>query len=262
MGERGAAEDVLSRGGRKLEAALERFDLGAAVKGAAAVDVGASTGGFTAALLRHGARSVVAVDVGHGQLHAALRADARVTAMENSDWKTLALTEAPGPFDFFTVDVSFVAARNMLRGLALRLRPGAEGVVLVKPQFELADKQVRGGRGGDENLRRAGLGQGTKTAAELGLAGVAHSGSPVEGGRGRRRLRGGARGLGRGGGVEARGCGRPRRGRARLRGAPCAPGGATVAVRASATKCRVYHAGGSAESVLLGVGDAVGDVRP
>src|SRR5258708_26860290 len=183
MGERGAAEDVLSRGGRKLEAALERFDLGAAVKGAAAVDVGASTGGFPAALLRHGARSVVAVDVGHGQLHAALRADARVTAMENSDWKTLALTEAPGPFDFFTVDVSFVAARNMLRGLAFRLRDGAQGVVLVKPQFELADKQVRGGRVDDQNLRRAALEKVTTKAAALGFDVVAHADSPVAGRR-------------------------------------------------------------------------------
>src|SRR6478736_1359327 len=132
----------VSRAGGKLEAALSRFGLD--VRGARAVDVGASTGGFTEALLAHGAASVLAVDVGHDQLHPSLRADARVTSLEGVDWRKLSLSEAEGPFDFFTVDVSFVAARNMLRGLAFRLRPGAEGVVLVKPQFELADKQVRG----------------------------------------------------------------------------------------------------------------------
>src|SRR4051812_14173681 len=105
---------AVSRAGGKLEAAISRFDLGGAIRGARAVDVGASTGGFTEALLKHGATSVVAVDVGRGQLVAALKADKRVTSMEGVDWKTLSLDEAPGPFDFFTVDVSFVAARNML----------------------------------------------------------------------------------------------------------------------------------------------------
>src|SRR4051812_33783974 len=122
---------TVSRAGGKLEAALALFDLAGAVRGARAVDVGASTGGVTEALLRHGAAHVVAVDVGHGQLAASLREDARVTALEGADWKRLSLNEAAGPFDFFTVDVSFVAARNMLRGLAFRLRPGAAGVVLV-----------------------------------------------------------------------------------------------------------------------------------
>src|SRR6266576_1982345 len=101
--------NAVSRAAGKLEAALERFGL----------------------------------DVAGGQLVPELRADARVTSMEGVDWKRLSLSEASGPFDFFTVDVSFVAARNMLRGLAFRLRPGAEGVVLVKPQFELADRQVK-----------------------------------------------------------------------------------------------------------------------
>ena len=127
---------AVSRGAGKLEAELRIFDLGGAVRGARAVDVGASTGGFTATLLEHGAAHVTAVDVGHGQLAAGLRADPRVTSLEGTDWKRLPLAEAPGPFDFFSVDVSFAAARNMLRGLAFRLRAGAVGVVLVKPQFE------------------------------------------------------------------------------------------------------------------------------
>jgi putative N6-adenine-specific DNA methylase len=180
----GDATAVLSRGGPKLEAALDRFGVATAVRGAAAVDVGASTGGFTAALLRHGARSVVAVDVGHGQLHAALRGDPRVTMLENADWKTLALTVAPGPFDLFTVDVSFVAARSMLRGLAFRLRDGAQGMVLVKPQFELADHQVRGGKVDDPNLRRLALEKFSAKAQALGFEIVASDDSPVAGGSG------------------------------------------------------------------------------
>ena len=134
---------AVSRAGGKLEAAIERFRLTTAIAGARAIDVGASTGGFTQALLARGAASVLAVDVGHGQLHPALRADPRVTSLEGVDWKRLSLAVAEGPFDFFSVDVSFVAARNMLRGLAFRLRPGAEGVVLVKPQFELPDRRVK-----------------------------------------------------------------------------------------------------------------------
>jgi 23S rRNA G2445 N2-methylase RlmL/predicted rRNA methylase YqxC with S4 and FtsJ domains len=339
--------EAVSRAAGKLEAALARFGLAPGLAGARAVDVGASTGGFTQTLLRHGAAHVFAVDVGHGQLAPELRADARVTSMEGVDWKRLSLNEAPGPFDFFTVDVSFVAARNMLRGLAFRLRPGAEGVVLVKPQFELADKQVRGGRVDDENLRRAALDKVTKKAASLGFVVVAHADSPVAGGSGtveilahlrfagrpdslpaegesrgstqkaakpkgapdklawfavvapgleepaRREiaalpeatdvravdggvewrgppavgaranlwLRVATRVLVRVGDVEAREFGKLRRGLARLRWAPFVPAGATVAVRASVTKCRLYHTGAIAESVLLGLGDAVGEVR-
>ncbi len=175
---------AVSRAGGKLEAALARFGLDEAVRGARAVDVGASTGGFTEALLAHGAASVLAVDVGHGQLHPSLGADARVTSLEGVDWRKLSLSEAEGPFDFFTVDVSFVAARNMLRALAFRLRPGAEGVVLVKPQFELADRQVKGGDVRDPNLRRAALDKVRRRAEALGFLFKAEIDSPVAGGEG------------------------------------------------------------------------------
>ena len=154
------------------------------MRGARAVDVGASTGGFTEALLAHGAASVLAVDVGHGQLHPTLGADARVTSLEGVDWRKLSLNEAEGPFDFFTVDVSFVAARNMLRGLAFRLRPGAQGVVLVKPQFELPDRQVKGGHVDDPNLRRAALEKVRGRAEALGFKLAAEIDSPVAGGEG------------------------------------------------------------------------------
>jgi putative N6-adenine-specific DNA methylase len=174
----------VSRAGGKLEAALAQFGLAAAVRGARAVDVGASTGGFTEALLENGAASVLAVDVGRGQLHPTLRADARVTLLEGVDWKRLPLGQAEGPFDFFTVDVSFVAARNMLRGLAFRLRAGAAGVVLIKPQFELPDRQVKGGDVGDPNLRRAAIEKVRHRAEALGFRLEAEIDSPVAGASG------------------------------------------------------------------------------
>src|SRR4051794_28974206 len=174
----------VSRAAGKLEAALSLFDLGRAVRGASAVDVGASTGGFTQTLLAHGAREVLAVDVGHGQLAEPVRGDPRVTSMEGVDWKRLTLSEAAGPFDAFTVDVSFVAARNMLRGLAFRLRPGAEGVVLVKPQFELPDRLVRGGDVTDPALRARALATFQAKAEALGFRLLGSFDSPVAGGSG------------------------------------------------------------------------------
>jgi len=174
----------LTRGGRKLEAAIARFKLATLVRGGWAVDVGASSGGFVAVLLRCGAAHVTAVDVGHGQLDPGLAADPRVDNLEHTDWKTLSLAVAPGPFDFFTVDVSFVAARNMLRSLAFRLRDGAEGVVLVKPQFELPSHLVKRGRVDDPALRRRALAAFCRKAEALGFQLLAHMDSPVSGASG------------------------------------------------------------------------------
>ena len=170
----------VSRGGLKLEAALRHFGLSQRIRGARAIDVGASTGGFTEALLGHGAAHVTAVDVGHGQLHPTLRDDPRVESVEGAHWKTLPLGVAPGPFDFFTVDVSFMAARNVLRGLAFRLRAGAEGVVLVKPQFELPE----GADVTNPAERRRAVERVQKRAEELGFAVAGVIDSPVAGGEG------------------------------------------------------------------------------
>jgi putative N6-adenine-specific DNA methylase len=180
------AGPLVGRGGLKLEAALDRFGLSPRLRGARAVDVGASTGGFTQVMLRAGAAQVLAVDAGHGQLHESLRKDPRVTNLEKTDWKRLSLgtAVAAGPFDFFTVDVSFVAARNMLRGLAFRLRPGAVGVVLIKPQFELADHLVKGGDVRDERLRRLAVEKFSAKADGLGFEVRAVVDSPVAGGEG------------------------------------------------------------------------------
>ncbi|MGB8297452.1 MAG: SAM-dependent methyltransferase [Polyangia bacterium] len=173
-----------TRGGRKLEAAFAHFKLAAAARGVHALDLGASTGGFVAVLLEQGARHVTAIDVGHGQLAANLARDRRVTSLERTDFKTLSLDVAPGPFDFFTVDVSFVAARSMLRGLAFRLRAGAEGVVLVKPQFELPSHLVKDGQVGAPELRQRAVETFRAKAERLGFELLGYLDSPVAGGSG------------------------------------------------------------------------------
>jgi putative N6-adenine-specific DNA methylase len=174
----------LTRGGRKLEAAIAHFGLAARVRGASAVDVGASTGGFVAVLLGCGAERVTAVDVGHGQLASDLLHDGRVTNLEHTDFKTASLHVAPGPFDFFSVDVSFVAARSMLRGLAFRLRADAEGVVLVKPQFELPSHLVKDGKVDAPELRQRAVDTFRAKAERLGFTVVDVFDSPVAGGSG------------------------------------------------------------------------------
>ncbi len=173
-----------TRGGRKLDAAVSHFKLAARVRGASAVDVGASTGGFVSVLLEHGAHRVTAIDVGHGQLADELARDGRVTSLERTDFKTLSLDVAPGPFDFFTVDVSFVAARSMLRGLAFRLRAGAEGVVLVKPQFELPSHLVKDGQVDAPDLRMRAVDTFRTKADRLGFELLGYTDSPVAGGSG------------------------------------------------------------------------------
>jgi len=173
-----------TRGGRKLEAAFAHFKLAGTARGVHALDLGASTGGFVAVLLEQGARHVTAIDVGHGQLLADLARDQRVTSLERTDFKTLSLDVAPGPFDFFTVDVSFVAARSMLRGLAFRLRAGAEGVVLIKPQFELPSHLVKDGKVDAPELRKRAVESFRTKAERLGFELLGYMDSPVAGGSG------------------------------------------------------------------------------
>src|SRR5262245_18817948 len=176
-----AASAPASRAGAKLEAALASFALAPRVAGARALDVGAGAGGFTEALLAHGAASVTAVDVGHGQLRAQLRADPRVEALEGLDFRRMPLRVAPGPFDFFAVDVSFAAGRNVMRGLAFRLRAGAEGVVLVKPQFELPPRVLASGAADPARLRALAVERLVGKAGKLGFRLLEVRDSPVAG---------------------------------------------------------------------------------
>jgi 23S rRNA (cytidine1920-2'-O)/16S rRNA (cytidine1409-2'-O)-methyltransferase len=135
----------VGRGGHKLEAALDGFELD--VTGAVALDAGSSTGGFTDCLLQHGAARVVAVDVGRHQLHERLRADDRVDVREQTDVRNLDVTGAGGPFDVVVADLSFISVRSVAAALVGAASSTADLVVLVKPQFEAGRAEVSRGRG-------------------------------------------------------------------------------------------------------------------
>jgi 23S rRNA (cytidine1920-2'-O)/16S rRNA (cytidine1409-2'-O)-methyltransferase len=132
----------VSRGGEKLAAAIERFQLNP--KGWICADVGASTGGFTDVLLQAGADKVYAIDVGYGQLAWQIRQDARVIVMERTNARYLEVL--PEPIDFATVDVSFISQRLILPRLLAWMKSTGQAVTLVKPQFEAGRSQV--GKGG------------------------------------------------------------------------------------------------------------------
>ena len=135
----------VSRGGRKLEAALAGFGLDPT--GLAAVDVGSSTGGFTDCLLQHGAASVVALDVGRGQLHQRLRDDERVSVHERTNVRGVEMADLGGPFDLLVGDLSFISLRTVLADLVRLVVDGASMVLLVKPQFEAGKAEVDRGSG-------------------------------------------------------------------------------------------------------------------
>ncbi len=132
----------VSRGGDKLEHALDTFAVDAA--NAVAADIGASTGGFTDCLLQRGASRVYAIDVGRGQLDSKLRQDPRVVVMERVNARYL--ESLPESIDLVTVDVAFISLRRVLPSVRRLLRPGAAIVALFKPQFEAAKREV--GKGG------------------------------------------------------------------------------------------------------------------
>jgi 23S rRNA (cytidine1920-2'-O)/16S rRNA (cytidine1409-2'-O)-methyltransferase len=172
----------VSRGGDKLDAALERFPV--TVAGRRALDAGASTGGFTDCLLVRGAASVMAVDVGYGQLHPRIRADRRVTVRERTNIRSLASDEAGERFDLIVADLSFISLAVVVPLLVGELAaPGADLLLLVKPQFEVGHIEVSRGRGviRRPDLRRAAL---EKVASALTNAGATIMGamaSPVLG---------------------------------------------------------------------------------
>ena len=156
----------VSRGGHKLEAAFERFDLD--VEGAIAADVGASTGGFTDCLLQHGAARVYAIDVGYGQLAWKLRNDPRVVVMERTNARHV--EQLPEPIDIVTADVSFISLDIVLAAAVGWLRPRGEVVALIKPQFEAPREQVeRGGVVRDPAVHRAVLEHVIDALSDLGL---------------------------------------------------------------------------------------------
>jgi 23S rRNA (cytidine1920-2'-O)/16S rRNA (cytidine1409-2'-O)-methyltransferase len=143
-----AVDRYVSRGGEKLEHALRHFNIDAA--GMTAVDLGASTGGFTDCLLQHGAACVFAVDVGHGQLAWALRQDPRVVVMERINARQLTRSAFPESFtaaDLVVIDCSFISLRLLFDPATCLLRPAGRVLALVKPQFEAGRKEVSRGAG-------------------------------------------------------------------------------------------------------------------
>ena len=134
----------VSRGGLKLEKALRQFHI--EVKDKVALDVGASTGGFTHCLLAHGVRQVYAVDCGYGQLDWKLRNDARVVVLERRNVRYLEASDLPQLADFATIDVSFISLRLVLPKVKSLLSSGGEIIALIKPQFEVGKGKV--GKGG------------------------------------------------------------------------------------------------------------------
>jgi 23S rRNA (cytidine1920-2'-O)/16S rRNA (cytidine1409-2'-O)-methyltransferase len=140
------AQRFVSRGGEKLDAALDAFEID--VSGLKALDAGASTGGFTDCLLQRGASQVVAVDVGRGQLHPRLRDDPRVTVLERTNLRHLTPAAIGGdPFPMLTADLSFISLRTVAGALMGLAAPAADAVVLVKPQFEAGRAEASRGRG-------------------------------------------------------------------------------------------------------------------
>jgi 23S rRNA (cytidine1920-2'-O)/16S rRNA (cytidine1409-2'-O)-methyltransferase len=135
----------VGRGGEKLAGALERFGL--PVRGRRALDVGASTGGFSDCLLQHGATEVVALDVGYGQLHERLRADPRVDVRERTNIRHVRPGDLGPPFDVVVADLSFISLRTVLPSVLALAAPQADLVLLVKPQFEAGRAEVSRGRG-------------------------------------------------------------------------------------------------------------------
>ena len=178
----------VSRGGEKLDSALSEF--GVDVRGIRALDIGASTGGFTDCLLKRGAAHVVAVDVGYGQLDWELRNDRRVTVMERTNFRTLASDAFAGePFDLIVADASFISLRTILAHAVSFLAPGGEIVALVKPQFE-AGRARLGKRGvvRDPEVHRAVLREIRDAMPELGLVPTALTASPLVGPAGNREF--------------------------------------------------------------------------
>ena len=172
----------VGRGGLKLAHALD--DFGITVEGRDALDIGASTGGFTDVLLKRGATRVVALDVGHGQIDWMLRNDPRVVVLEHFNARHLRLADLPGQVDIVTIDVSFISLRQILPVVPPLLRPGADVIALVKPQFEAGRGEVRKGVIRDAAVQSRVVDEVSAAAREVGLTPVASTPSPITGAKG------------------------------------------------------------------------------
>jgi 23S rRNA (cytidine1920-2'-O)/16S rRNA (cytidine1409-2'-O)-methyltransferase len=181
------APQFASRGAYKLIAALENF--GISVEGRLAMDVGASTGGFTDVLLRRGAKGVIAMDVGYGQLLLKLRENPRVTVLDRMNIRLASPTDLPFAPEVVTIDTSFISLRLVIPAVLTLVAPRAEIIALIKPQFEVGKGKV--GKGGvvkDEKLRRDAVAGIVDFATSGGLGVVGTVESPIEGAAGNREF--------------------------------------------------------------------------
>ena len=177
----------VGRGGLKLDAAFDAF--GIDVSGRKAIDVGASTGGFTDCLLQRGAASVVALDVGYGQLDWGLRQRGEVVVVERTNFRHADLAPLGAPFDVVVADLSFISLGTVAAQLAAAGAEGTDYVLLVKPQFEVGKGQV--GKGGivrDPGLHRDALISVAEALAAAGLGALGVVPSPVTGAKGNREF--------------------------------------------------------------------------
>jgi 23S rRNA (cytidine1920-2'-O)/16S rRNA (cytidine1409-2'-O)-methyltransferase len=183
----GHAREYASRGAYKLKAALDYFPV--PVEGRRALDVGASTGGFTDLLLKRGAAHVIALDVGYGQLVEHLRRDARVTVMDRRNIRYLTPEDLPYAPDLVVVDTSFISLKLVLPPVVRLIAPSTDIIALVKPQFEVGRGNV--GKGGvvrDDALRRSSLNEIMQYAAQIGLNSYGTLESPIAGADGNREF--------------------------------------------------------------------------
>jgi len=172
----------VGRGGVKLAHALDTFHID--VEGREALDIGASTGGFTDVLLKRGAARVVALDVGHGQIDWTLRNDPRVVVIEHFNARHLQPSDLPGAVDIVTIDVSFISLRQILPVVPPLLRPQGDVVALVKPQFEAGRSEIRKGVIRDAAIQARVVDEVSAAAREVGLTPVASTTSPITGAKG------------------------------------------------------------------------------
>jgi 23S rRNA (cytidine1920-2'-O)/16S rRNA (cytidine1409-2'-O)-methyltransferase len=176
----------VSRGGVKLAAALDHFQLD--VAGRVCLDVGASTGGFTQVLVARGAQRVYAIDVGSGQLHASLRGRPEIVAMEKTDIRKLDAARFPERPDFATVDVSFISLKLVLPAIGRLLKPRATLVALINPQFEAQRRGIKKGIVRDAAIHEAVCADITEFLTAQGWRVGGRMPSPILGGDGNREF--------------------------------------------------------------------------
>lgn len=177
----GERNDYVSRGGHKLAGALDTFTE-ITVEGRTCLDAGASTGGFTDVLLKRGARKVIAVDVGYGQLAWELRQDPRVEIHDRTNIRTLSTDQISEPADLVVADLSFISLTLVIPALVSVSKPSADFLIMVKPQFEVGRESL--GAGGvvrEPTLRKSAVGDVANSAYDMGLGTLGVVASPLPG---------------------------------------------------------------------------------